>query len=274
MPQEVVHHITQIGRAQGMPSRIMYTNQRGDEISDRLEDFFDDSDTDSTESEDETYVTGADSDDLSVSDDETTSTSNDDDDDPHDDHDMPDPEAPDHAALLSPGDGEDDLEDNDGEPPAADTNEEHIPVPDTTEGAVTVTVDYQEDDSSEATEGAATATNDCLDDDSSDGTPFEPPMTEHDRFMAAEKAVRVASDRQVSGRRVSTRTKTPARHYGFLTEQMSAEKGLRQLGRKGTDALMKELQQLIDRRVMHPRDATTLSLSQSEKYSALKTSCS
>ena len=107
-----------------------------------------------------------------MSDDETTSTSNDDDDDPHDDHDMPDPEAPDHAALLSPGDGEDDLEDNNGEPPAADTNEEHIPVPDTTEGAATVTDDYQEDDSSEATEGAATATNDCLDDDSSEGTPF------------------------------------------------------------------------------------------------------
>ena len=33
-------------------------------------------------------------------------------------------------------------------------------------------------------------------------------MTEHDRFMAAEKADRVASDRQVSGRRVSTRIRT------------------------------------------------------------------
>ena len=48
MPQEVVHRITQIGRAQGMPSHIMYANRCGDEISDRLEDFFDDSDTDST----------------------------------------------------------------------------------------------------------------------------------------------------------------------------------------------------------------------------------
>ena len=86
--------------------------------------------------------------------------------------------------------------------------------------------------------------------------------------MSAEEAGRVASDLQVSGRRVSMRKKTPTRHYGFLTEQMSTKKGLRQFGQKGTDALLKELQQLIDRRVMHPRDATNFSLN--EKYSALK----
>ena len=49
---------------------------------------------------------------------------------------------------------------------------------------------------------------------------------------------------------------------------MSAKKGLRQFRQKGADALMKELQQLIDQRVMHQRDATTLS--RSEKYSDLK----
>ena len=84
MPQEVVHHSTQIGHAQGMPSRITYANRRGDEISNRLEDFFEDSDTASTDSEDDTYVTGTNDDASSISDDETTSTSSDDDDDPHD----------------------------------------------------------------------------------------------------------------------------------------------------------------------------------------------
>ena len=103
MPQEVVHCITQIGCAQGMPSHITYTNRCGDEISDRLEDFFDDSDTDSTDSEDDTYVIGTDDDALSVSDDETASTSSDDDDDPHDDHDLLDPETPDHVAPLPQG---------------------------------------------------------------------------------------------------------------------------------------------------------------------------
>ena len=45
MPQEVVHRITQIGCAQGMPSCITYANRHGDDISDHLEDFFDDGDT-------------------------------------------------------------------------------------------------------------------------------------------------------------------------------------------------------------------------------------
>ena len=56
--------------------------------------------------------------------------------------------------------------------------------------------------------------------------------------------------------------------YNFLTAQMSAKRGLRQFGQRGADMLMKELQQLIDRRVMRPRDARTLS--QGEKKSALK----
>ena len=167
MPQEVVHRITRIGRAQGMPSRITYANRCGDEISDSLEDFFDDGDTASTDSEDDTYVTGTDDDALSISDDETTSTSSDDDDDPHDDHDLPDPETPDHTAPLTPGDEEDALEDGDGvphhggeqdviedddsEPDVADDNEDHIPVPDVTQGSATATDGCQDDDSSAVT---------------------------------------------------------------------------------------------------------------------------
>ena len=139
---------------------------------------------------------------------------------------MPGPEAPDHATPLPPGDEEDDLEvddsgpppggepdvleDDGGEPSAADDNEDHIPVPG-------------------ATQGAATATDDCQDDNSPEGMPFEPPMTEHDRFMATEEARRVASDLQVSRRRQG---KTPTRHYGFFMEQMSAKKSLRQFGQK------------------------------------------
>ena len=201
MPQEVFHCITQISRAQGMPSRITYANRRGDEISDHLENFLDDNDIASTDSEDDSYVTGTDNDASSVSDDETTSTSNDDDDDPHDDHDLPDPDIPDHAAPLPPGDDEDVLEDDDGapppgdeqdvledddsEPPPAGDNEEHIPIPD-------------------ATQGPAEATDGCQDDDSYATTSLEPPLTEHDWFKAAEEAGCAAGDLQVSGRRVST----------------------------------------------------------------------
>ena len=56
--------------------------------------------------------------------------------------------------------------------------------------------------------------------------------------------------------------------YNILTAQMSAKRGLREFGQKGANALMKELQQLIDRRVMHPCDTNILS--QGEKKSALK----
>ena len=47
--------------------------------------------------------------------------------------------------------------------------------------------------------------------------------------------------------------------YNFLTTQMSAKRGLRQFGQKGANTLMKELQQLIDRWVMHPCDVNILS---------------
>ena len=56
--------------------------------------------------------------------------------------------------------------------------------------------------------------------------------------------------------------------YNFLTVQMSAERGLHQFGQKGVDALIKELQQLIDQWVMHPCDANILS--RGEKKSSLK----
>ena len=49
---------------------------------------------------------------------------------------------------------------------------------------------------------------------------------------------------------------------------MSAKRGLRQFGQKGADALMKELQQLIDWWVMCPCDANILS--RGEKKSTLK----
>ena len=131
------------------------------------------------------------------------------------------------------------------------------------------------------------------------------PSTESELLEAAEAAGQAAAsshdDTQRksthSERRLSTRKRIPAgdsalqylvtevprdpthRHdleenmwgpsdYNFLTVQMSAKRGLRQFGQKGADALMKELQQLIDRRVMHPRDTRTLS--RGEKKSALK----
>ena len=56
--------------------------------------------------------------------------------------------------------------------------------------------------------------------------------------------------------------------YNFLTAQMSARRGLCQFRQKGANALMKELQQLIDWWVMWPCDANILS--RGEKKSTVK----
>ena len=88
MPQEVILRISQIGRAQGMPSHITYANRRGDEISDHLEDFYDDKDDgdSSSESDDDTYMENSSNQDSEddgtiVSNGETASSEDDDDDD-------------------------------------------------------------------------------------------------------------------------------------------------------------------------------------------------
>ena len=54
----------------------------------------------------------------------------------------------------------------------------------------------------------------------------------------------------------------------FLTEQMSAKKGLRQFGNAGARAIMSELEQLVYRKVMDGRSANDLTTSQ--KKAALK----
>ena len=54
----------------------------------------------------------------------------------------------------------------------------------------------------------------------------------------------------------------------FLTEQMSAKKGLRQFGNAGAQAIMSELEQLVYRKVMDGRSANDLTTGQ--KKAALK----
>ena len=131
------------------------------------------------------------------------------------------------------------------------------------------------------------------------------PPTESEQFEAAEAASRAVANSRNNARqksnhgeqRISTRKRIPAcdsalqylvtellwdpvhrrkmeedmrgsPDYNFLTAQMSAKRGLRQFRQKGADALMKELQQLIDWRVIRPCDANILS--QGKKKSALK----
>ena len=45
----------------------------------------------------------------------------------------------------------------------------------------------------------------------------------------------------------------------YLTKQMSAKKGLKMFGEKRADTILKELQQLLSRKVMHDRKPQSLS---------------
>ena len=137
MPQEVIHRMTQIGCTQGMPSCITYANRWGNEISDRLEDFFDDDDDDgsSSESDDDTYMEDgshqdSEDDGTTVSNDETTSSDDDDDDDSqgNPDHAADDETTSSNDETTSSDDDDDDNPQGNPHPPA---NEMHDPaVPD------------------------------------------------------------------------------------------------------------------------------------------------
>ena len=371
MPQEVILRVSQIGYAQGMPSCITYVNRRGDEISDRLEDFVenDDDDGSSSESDDDTYMeNGSDQDSeddgTTVSNDETTSSDDDDDDDSQGN---PDPAADDETTGSNDETTSSDVDDDNNpqgnpHPPANETHdpavrdpagslnpvgpEDHgdanravnmdITVVDGIEGSIGEGEEWEGECGNDASSNATCMgkpdgckdEDECESDASSSVASSEFPSTESEQFEAAEAGGRDAASSQTPSteselfeaaeaagqaaasshddislksihgeRRLSTRKRIPAgdselqylvtvvlwdpthRHdleenmwgpsdYNFLTTQMSAKRGLRQFGQKGVDTLMKELQQLIDRWVMRPRDAKTLSWG--EKKSALK----
>ena len=56
--------------------------------------------------------------------------------------------------------------------------------------------------------------------------------------------------------------------FAFVTEQMSAKRGLKLFGETGADAIMKELEQLVYRKVMEGRKSHELTKAQ--KRAALK----
>ena len=61
---------------------------------------------------------------------------------------------------------------------------------------------------------------------------------------------------------------SPEAMYSFLTEQMSASKGLKKFGRQGAEAVKKELEQLVYRKVMHGKPPKQMN--HSERRAALR----
>ena len=61
---------------------------------------------------------------------------------------------------------------------------------------------------------------------------------------------------------------TSQKMFNFLTEQMSAKKELKRFGKQGAEAIKKELEQLVYRRVMHGKSPRQMD--RHEKRAALR----
>ena len=222
MPQEVILCMSQIGRAQGMPSHITYANRCVDEISNRLEDFFDDDDDDgsSSESDDDTYMENgshkdSEDDGTTISNDETTSSDDDDDDDSQGN---PDPATDDETTGSNDETTSSDIDDDDNpqgnhHPPANETHDPAVPDP-----AGSLNPVGPDDDGDEGHGDANRVVDtdipvvdgiegsiregeewerECENDASSSVASSAVPPTESEQFEAAEAAGRAAANSQI-----------------------------------------------------------------------------
>ena len=210
-PQKIIVCVSQIGHAQGMPSRITYANRRGNEISDCLEDFFDDNDARSSDSDDDTYTENSshqysEDDKTTISNDETTSSDDDDDDDPQGNphppaNEMYDPVVPDPVgslALVDPDDkGDEGHDDANG---AVDTD---IPVVDGVEGSLGESDEWEGECKNDASSNATSTEeiDECEGESKSDASSSvmssEVPPTKSEQFEAAKAAGRAVANSQV-----------------------------------------------------------------------------
>ena len=220
MPREVILCKSQIGRAQGMPSRITYANRWGDEISDLLEGFFDDDDDDgsSSESDDDTYTENgshqdSEDDGTTVSNNETTSSGDD-----NDSQGNPDPVADDKTTGSNDETTSSDVNDDDNlqgnhHPPANETHDPAVSDPACSQNPVGPNDDGDEDhgnanravstdipvvDGIEGSIGEGEEwEGECENDASSSVASSKVPPTESEQFEAAEAAGRAAANSQI-----------------------------------------------------------------------------
>ena len=223
MPQEVILRVSQIGCAQGMPSHITYANRWGDEISDRLDDFFDNDDDDgsSSERDDDTYMDSgshqdSEDDGTTVSNNETKSYDDDDDDD--DSQGNPDPVVDDKTTGSNDETTSSDVDDDDNlqgnhHPPANETDDPAVPDPagslnpmgpddngdeghGDANGAVNTDIPVVDGIEGSIGEGEEWE-GECESDASSSVASSEVPPTESEQFEAAEAASRTTADSHI-----------------------------------------------------------------------------
>jgi len=324
MPSDAIQRVTQMGRAQHMPSTVTFADRHGHEIADPilhdLDHYSYGSDDDSTySSHDESSASSSDSYDTDEFDDDPSDDDADaapdapSDDNGADNFDLfpnSDPDSDDASsssalssasssslsaahtppalaplAAITPGDAHSD--DNDSESSVESTGVESPPYPDDDPSVDTsATAETVETpgviNSPVETPGVPNLTAETPGVQQQLDNPGAPGDTTYDLFRRAEEHGRRAALGQATpGRpqRESRSTKTNEytyltslldtidpdrdhRLFSLVTEQMTAQRGLKEFGQRGTTAIEKELQQLLSRRVMHGVHAHAISRQQ------------
>ena len=290
MPVEVIDRVNHFGKQQGFQKTLTFADRHGKEIMDTLDE------AGHWESDDEEYMPNEESDDDDDDlwyDDEVSTQ-----------YDTPmdiDPEQD----VLGQDDGGDDMSlvnESDTEAnPGHEENATNMDAPidnqdpvETTgaEESVSQTGASIDEDPVETT-GAGTAGSDTVSDTpESDGEETEYSPTLQDEYDLAEaEGVQSAS----TGRSLPKRTTKPRKDpsflynifgsspkeafsylmsqdyedtYCFLTEQMTAKKGLKRFKEAGAKAIMDELEQIVYRRVMYGKHAKDLT--REDKKAALR----
>ena len=297
-PQEVIRQVNSMGKHQGMPSTLTFANQVGTEIRDAVCDLYDNvsdegsefdgnDDSYSTVSQDDSSYRSSDYSDEVGSiagdgDDSADDGSSSDEDDDGDDND-------DDSDIIIHTDLDEDLTsgedsvisqhtgvDEDDHSLASNTTGVDEP-PGSTEGLASETtgVDDQPLDNP-----AVEVDHTGVDDSSVASEPQQP--TEEEKFAEAVAAGRADAMKPNTMRPTRNKKKNldPAFVYlnsmrqsspqlfAFLTEQMSAKRGLKQFGKQGADAIMDELRQLVYWNVM--RGVNRSDMSREETKCALQ----
>ena len=300
MPEEVIQRIEYFGKKQGFPKTLTFADRHGNEIKDSLDEAaeWEDDDEDYVPTDDSSYEDDNmnDRDDASVIYDtdpvEDEHVLEDEDiGHPEDDLDMSDPDPED----IQDGPGQDEYS-NTGPSDILETDPVDLDTPNETDSIIEPPENTGAGEPPETT-GAWTPdpesheTTGAVDGDSA-STSDDEPITLQDEFDHAETtgARAAVSDEQIPKR---TRTKirdpsflynifntSPAEAFNylmrcdyeesfcFLTEQMTAKKGLKKFKEAGAKAIMAELEQIVYRKVMRGKHAKDLT--REDKKAALR----
>ena len=297
MPQDVIERVNEMGRKQGMPPTLTFGDRHGKEIEDHLDELSDDEDStynpasDNGSTEDDSSWGGDDDDSLPWAMDPPPNDIDEmDDNQPQhheiDDHDGLEEEFPDNVPE------EDQNDDGHSVGVVSSDDQESAPAGQDDDYMSSRHSEYNDEQAEiPGVDGGNTGVEDASDEDSDES----PNPTMDEAFSDAEAAGRAAAH---DGTTLPKRDRRPAPRdddfvyenftlmdlnpdvafslmmeediedmWSYLTAQMNAKTGLKHFGEAGAEAIMKELEQLLYRKVMRGRKANTLT--KEEKKSAL-----